>query len=432
MKLFGDTEVINNELHLSGVSVSDLKKTYGTPLYIYDEGLLKSTASLFVDSFKGQRLNGIVAYASKAFLTIAMAQLAQQEGLSIDVASSGELFTVYKAGFPMDRVYFHGNNKLRDELELACELKCGNIVLDHRSELELLDSVLEEKNHTINVFLRVNPGIDASTHEYIKTTTLDSKFGESLFDPEIMNLLEGINNNKNMNFLGLHTHIGSQIFDEDSFFKAADEILSFYKRVKEEKGIDFPQVNLGGGFGVFYSDGDNAIALETFLPRYMKHVEDKALEFGLSLDTVIIEPGRSIVCNAGSTLYAVGSTKETMGNKNYVYIDGGMSDNIRPALYQAQYQAVIANRMNDTQRDSYCVAGKLCESGDVIINEVDLVKPQRDDLLLVMSTGAYTFSMASNYNRLTRPAVVFVNKGHHRLIVKRQSLNDLVQWDLNL
>lgn len=432
MKLFGTMSVVDNMLEIGGVSMKTLKETYGTPLYIYDEVLLRETASLFVDSFKGKTLEGVVAYASKAFLSIAMAQLATQEGLAIDVASAGELFTVHKSGFDMSRVYFHGNNKLREELELAVELNCGVIVLDHRNEVSLLESVLQEKGATMNVLLRVNPGIDAHTHEYIKTTTLDSKFGESLFDPEIMNVIQSINDSVSLNFLGLHCHIGSQIFEQESFHKAADEILEFYKRVLDETGIRFTEVNLGGGFGVYYTKGDKPVTLDTFLPELMDHVETVVEALGLGIKRVIIEPGRSIVCNAGSTLYTVGSEKLTMSGKRYAYIDGGMSDNIRPALYQAEYEAGIANKMDQASNTDYCVAGKLCESGDVIINSVKLPHVERDDLLLVPSTGAYTYSMSSNYNKLTRPAVVFVRDGHHQLVVRRQSLNDLTQWDLNL
>lgn len=432
MKYHGTMNVVENQLEIGGVSMKELKETYGTPLYIYDETLLRSTSAMFVDSFQGNKLEGVVAYASKAFLCLGMAQLAKEEGLAIDVASAGELYTVHKAGFPMEKVYFHGNNKLPSELELAIELGCGNIVLDHKEEVELLESILIEKDSSMNVFLRVNPGIDASTHEYIKTTTLDSKFGESLFDPNIMNLLTRINNSEHLNFLGLHCHIGSQIFEEASFMKAADEILDFYLRVKEEIGINFSEVNLGGGFGVYYSKDDRPIGLTEFLPSLMNHVEEGIKSRNLNIGRVIIEPGRSIVCNAGSTLYTVGSTKHTMGQKDYVYIDGGMSDNIRPALYQAEYEAVLANRVNDPVDGAYCVAGKLCESGDVIIQSIELPKANKDDLLLVSSTGAYNFSMSSNYNRITRPAVVFVKDGQHKLVVKRQSYDDLTLWDVNL
>lgn len=432
MKLHGTMQVVQDELQIGGVGVSELAKVYGTPLYIYDETLIRETAHLFVASFKGNHVRGVVAYASKAFLTLAMAQLASQVGLAIDVASAGELYTVYKAGFDMAQVYFHGNNKLRVELELAVDLGCGTIILDHRAEFELLRSVLEYKKTSMNVFLRVNPGIDAHTHEYIKTTTLDSKFGESLFDPTIYSLLEEIASDPRMNLLGLHCHIGSQIFEPHSFLKAADSVLDFYTTCKEKIGLSLSQINLGGGFGVYYTNADAPIDLEVFLPSLMNHVEQGIQDRELSIDTVIIEPGRSIVCNAGSTLYRVGSSKKTMGGKNYVYIDGGMSDNIRPALYQADYEASIVNRMNESVSETYCVAGKLCESGDVIIKAVELVTPRRNDLLLVSSTGAYTFSMSSNYNRLMRPAVVFVKEGEHHLVVRRQNYDDLIQWDVSL
>ncbi len=432
MKTFGTMKILNNELMIGGVSVSALKAQYQTPLYVYDQEAIERKIATFKDHFKHEGIKTQIAYASKAFLCIAMAQMIQKEGLSIDVASGGELYTVYKAGFDMTKVIFHGNNKQDEELQQAIDWGCGLIVIDNRHEMKRLDQMLKRNQSSMNVLLRINPGIDASTHEYIKTTTHDSKFGESIYDEAIYDMIHFMNESESLNLKGFHTHIGSQIFDATSFFKASDVVLDFYKDVEDRFNIQLEKINLGGGFGVYYTEGDEPFALQTFLKAYIDHVVEGKKKRHLHFDEVIIEPGRSLVCNAGSTLYTVGDTKSTFGKKDYIYIDGGMSDNPRPALYQAQYEAALANRMNDDVTFEQCVAGKLCESGDVIIQSIKLPQAHKGDLLIVPSTGAYTFSMSSNYNRMLRPAVVFVKDGKHQCVVKRQTLDDLIQGDLTL
>lgn len=432
MKLQGTMKVEKNQLSIGGVGVETLKREYGTPLYIIDQEEVEDRCKLFNNNFKHVNLIGEVAYASKAFLTIGMAQIIAKEGLSIDVVSGGELYTVYKADFPMEKVYFHGNNKSVEELKLAIDLNCGNIVLDNRREVDLLGELLDQYNHSMNVFLRVNPGINADTHEYIKTTTDGSKFGESIYDKEIFEIIKKIKIHNKMNFRGLHCHIGSQILAVGPFYSAVEEMLEFYKIVKDKLGIEFETINLGGGFGVYYVHGDNPIDLGPFLKKLIGYLADKSREKGLKINRAIIEPGRAIINNAGSTLYTVGGTKRTYGGKEYIFIDGGMSDNIRPALYQAEYEACLGNRVNDPGDKVYSIGGKLCESGDVLIKDIDLPEAKAGDLLLISSTGAYNFSMSSNYNRVTRPAVVLVKDKEHRLMVKRQGYEDLVSLDVKL
>ncbi len=414
-------------VHIGGVSVKTLKEVYGTPLYIYDETHLRNTISLFKKNFKHDKIKGEISYASKAFLTTAMAQLIQQEGLCIDVASQGELYTVYKAGFDMSKVHFHGNNKTDEELKLALELGCGNIILDNHQEYLRLSNLLKKRNQRIAVSLRVNPGIDVQTHDFIKTSKLDSKFGVSIEDKALMRT---IYKDKNFIFKGLHAHIGSQIHQTEPFFENVRTLMSVYHELKEE-GIHFTDINIGGGFGVYYTKQDDVMNLESFLKQLIQTVYDESQRYNLNLESVMIEPGRSIVNNAGSTLYTVGATKLTPSGKEYVFVDGGMSDNLRVALYDAQYDALIANH-NDGEEKDYSIAGKLCESGDILSHKSRLKGVSVDDLLLMTSTGAYTYSMSSNYNKMMRPAVVFVKDKEHHLVVKRQSLDDLIQGDLNL
>lgn len=431
MKLFG-TMKTNSEgvLEIGGKSVYELKKEFGTPLYIMDEAYIRETCKLFADNFKSSVLSTEVIYASKAFLNVAMAKLISEEGLSMDVVSGGEIYTAIKAGFPMERVYFHGNNKTRAELELAIEHGLGTIVLDHRQEIDTLEAMLKEKGKTQSVLLRVNPGIDAHTHDYIKTSKLDSKFGESIYDEDIYALTKKLSESDAFNFKGFHCHIGSQIFEEKSFIQAALAMVDFAVDVKEKTGVTVEALNLGGGFGVYYTEEDDPMELGAFLKHLVSNVESKLSEVGLPSLKIMIEPGRSMVSNAGTTLYEIGGTKETYGGKDYIFIDGGMTDNPRPALYSAKYEGAIANKMNEKSIRTYTVAGKCCESGDIIIKDIELPEAVPGDLLAVSTTGAYTYSMSSNYNRNGRPAVVFVKDGSARLAVKRETLEDLVRNDV--
>ena len=432
MKLFGTSKVVNNELNIGGVGVQELREKFSTPLYVMDQTLLEENMAIFRDNFKSDKFKTEVIYASKAFLAVAMAQLVNRNGLSMDVVSGGELFTVIKAGFPMEKLYFHGNNKTYDELELAIDNNLGTIIVDNPLELHRLNKICADKNKKAKVLLRVNPGIDAHTHEYIQTSKFSSKFGESIFDEEIFNIIKEFLNSENVILEGFHCHVGSQIFDEKPFFGAIDVMFKFAKEVEEKTGFASKVINLGGGFGIYYSEEDNPIALQDFVTRMISDLEIKKEEYGLSVEQVNIEPGRSIVANSGTTIYTVGGVKDTFSGKKYIFVDGGMTDNIRPALYQAKYEGVIANKMLETPTLCATVAGKCCESGDVLIHDSYFAEAVDGDILAIASTGAYNYSMSSNYNRIIKPAVVFVKDGKAQLVVKRETYEDLVRNDLEL
>ena len=432
MKLFGTSKVVNNELNIGGVGVQELREKFSTPLYVMDQTLLEENMAIFRDNFKSDKFKTEVIYASKAFLAVAMAQLVNRNGLPMDVVSGGELFTAIKAGFPMEKLYFHGNNKTYDELELAIDNNLGTIIVDNPLELHRLNKICADKNKKAKVLLRVNPGIDAHTHEYIQTSKFSSKFGESIFDEEIFNIIKEFLNSENVILEGFHCHVGSQIFDEKPFFGAIDVMFKFAKEVEEKTGFASKVINLGGGFGIYYSEEDNPIALQDFVTRMISDLEIKKEEYGLSVEQVNIEPGRSIVANSGTTIYTVGGVKDTFSGKKYIFVDGGMTDNIRPALYQAKYEGVIANKMLETPTLCATVAGKCCESGDVLIHDSYFAEAVDGDILAIASTGAYNYSMSSNYNRIIKPAVVFVKDGKAQLVVKRETYEDLVRNDLEL
>ena len=432
MKLFGTSKVVNNELNIGGVGVQELREKFSTPLYVMDQTLLEENMAIFRDNFKSDKFKTEVIYASKAFLAVAMAQLVNRNGLSMDVVSGGELFTAIKAGFPMEKLYFHGNNKTYDELELAIDNNLGTIIVDNPLELHRLNKICADKNKKAKVLLRVNPGIDAHTHEYIQTSKFSSKFGESIFDEEIFNIIKEFLNSENVILEGFHCHVGSQIFDEKPFFGAIDVMFKFAKEVEEKTGFASKVINLGGGFGIYYSEEDNPIALQDFVTRMISEKKKKKEEYGLSVEQVNIEPGRSIVANSGTTIYTVGGVKDTFSGKKYIFVDGGMTDNIRPALYQAKYEGVIANKMLETPTLCATVAGKCCESGDVLIHDSYFAEAVDGDILAIASTGAYNYSMSSNYNRIIKPAVVFVKDGKAQLVVKRETYEDLVRNDLEL
>ena len=430
MRLFDGMTVENGELNISGVGVRELKAQYGTPLYVYDENMLVNQCRTFISNFKSSRFKTEVLYASKAFSCLEVLRIASREGLGVDVVSLGEIHTAYKAGYDMKRAYFHGNNKTREELQYALEVGVGTIVIDNDYEYEMINEIVRESGNTVDVLLRINTGIDAHTHEYIKTAKDDSKFGYSVYDESIYDLIADINNQSNLNFVGFHSHIGSQIFEKTSFFEAVKVVMEFTQKVQERLGLTISVLNLGGGFGVYYTEEDRPFELAEFLREYIEVVERESDNFGLDLAKVVIEPGRSLTCNAGSTLYSVGGVKKTFAGREYVFVDGGMADNPRYALYKAKYEAMLANKMNEEADTTYTVAGKCCESGDMLVMDAKLPRAEQGDLLLVSSTGAYNYSMSSNYNRLPKLPVVFVKDGTSRLVVKGETLEDLIRQDI--
>lgn len=432
MKKFGSMDIYNGELFIGGKSCASLAGEYKTPLYIIDEEGFENQVNLFLDNFKSELFQSRVIYASKAFTNIYMVSIVKYLGLYLDVVSGGELYTALEANFEPEKIYFHGNNKLRSEIDMAIRHGVGSIVIDNEDEFDLLSELLEIYDKKVRVLVRINPGVEAHTHEYIQTTKEDSKFGMPIDNQRTQELIKRIINNKRTKFAGIHSHIGSQVFEEESFFKAGELILKYAKRLSNQLNTPIEEVNLGGGFGVYYTEEDKPLELDSFLQKYITFIETTIKTIGLDLEIVSIEPGRSLINDFGSTLYTVGSIKEMDKADDYVFIDGGMSDNPRPALYKAKYQACAPSRINEPANKSYTIAGKCCESGDVLVKNIKLPEMKTGDLILIPSTGAYTYSMSSNYNRIEKPAVVFVYKGGARLGVRRESYEDLVQNDVKL
>lgn len=417
----------NQQLMIGSYRVSDLADTYQTPLFIMDEALIRSKMRTFKDVFQSPLCASQVIYASKAFLNLAMCQLVNEEGLFLDVVSGGELYTAHKANFPMEKILFHGNNKTPDELKMAIGLNVGRIVVDNLTELEHLISI--QNNQTINILLRVNPGIEAHTHEYIATSKHDSKFGVSIFDESTIDLIKLANTQTGINFKGLHCHIGSQILDGLSFIKEIDVLLDYVHALKQNHSIEVDEINIGGGFGVAYTKGEVEMDIKHTLPQILEHVYAYTTSHSIKTPKIFIEPGRSIVANAGITVYKVGAVKTTHNKKNYVFVDGSMADHIRTALYQAKYEAALIDRMDEPNSNHYTIAGRACESGDIIIHDCELPEVKLNDYLAVFTTGAYHYSMSSNYNRILKPAVIFVNNDKARVVNKRETYEDLVRQD---
>ncbi|GHI01453.1 diaminopimelate decarboxylase [Neobacillus kokaensis] len=433
MYFYGTTGVNKNgHLEVGGVDCLELAKDFGTPLYVYDVALIRERARGFKHAFDEQNVKAQVAYASKAFSTVAMVQLAEEEGLSLDVVSGGELYTALAAGFPAERIHFHGNNKSREELEMALEHQIGCIVIDNFYEIDLLKSICIEKSTKVNVLLRVTPGIEAHTHDYILTGQEDSKFGFDLQNGQVEKALEETLPFDYFHVLGLHCHIGSQIFETMGFLLAARKIVEKMAEWQEKLSFESEVLNLGGGFGIRYTQEDEPLLPSQYVSEIIKEVKHLIEYYSLKMPEIWIEPGRSLVGDAGITLYKIGSSKDVPNVRKYLAVDGGMSDNIRPALYQAKYEAVLANKPLARANETVSIAGKCCESGDMLIWDLPLPETGEDDLLAVFCTGAYGYSMANNYNRIPRPAVVFVENGNATLVVKRETYEDLIKHDLPL
>ena len=433
MHLYG-TQQINEQGHLTigGIDTIELVRQYGTPLYVYDTALIRNRARGFIDTFETLGVTAQVAYASKAFSCVAAYQLAAQENLSLDVVSGGELFTAIKAGFPAERIHFHGNNKSIAELELAFETGIGCIVVDNFYEIAILKEIAKAKKQKMKILLRVTPGVEAHTHDFITTGQADSKFGFDLNNGQADEAFKEVVNDEFLELLGLHCHIGSQIFETEGFSLAAAKVMQKMGAWKQQHNFEASVLNLGGGFGIRYTAEDKPLEPHEYVANMIKTVQVESAKLDLKMPEIWIEPGRSLVGDAGTSLYTIGSQKTVPGVREYIAIDGGMSDNIRPALYDAKYEAIIANRANEAKTSTYTVAGKLCESGDKLMIDAALQKANTGDVLAMFCTGAYGYSMASNYNRIPRPAVVFVENGEHQLAIKRESYEDIVVNDLPL
>ncbi len=424
----------NGHLEIGGADCTDLAAKFGTPLYVFDEAHIRNMMRIYRDTIeKEYDGNGLVLYASKAFSCEAVYAIAKQERIGVDVVSGGELYTAMQAGFPADKIYMHGNNKLPRELSYALDCGVGTIVVDSYSEADLLDEMAERRGLIQNVLIRINPGVEAHTHAYVQTATPDSKFGFSVANGAALEITKSILSKRNLRLKGYHCHIGSQIFEKQSFVLAAQKCLRFIADVKKEIAYEAETLNLGGGFGIWYTDEDAKIPVEgyrEYLNALIEEIKKDCDEYGLKRPYLLIEPGRSIVGEAGITLYTVGAVKEIPGIRKYVAIDGGMFDNPRYCLYQSKYTAILANRANEQPCELVSVAGKCCESGDLIGVNMNLPKVKTGDLLAVLSTGAYNYSMASNYNRNFIPPAILVQDGRADYIVKPQTYEDLVRNDV--
>ncbi len=421
----------SGRLEIGGCDCAALAEKYGTPLYIMDEDYIRSVCRAFRQTIAQTYGAGNMAYASKAFSCKAIYNVMKQEGTCIDVVSGGEIYTASAAGFDMSKAFFHGNNKTDAELDLAMRAGVGTIVVDAADDAERINEYAKKYGKVQKVLVRVNPGVEAHTHSYIQTAKVDSKFGFAIKSGAAEAAVRQAAGMSNLKFAGVHCHIGSQIFDRSAFALAVDVMTDFIKKLQED-GISVDVLNLGGGFGVHYTEEDpkyNVREYCDYVKLLTQTLSDCVERKGIKKPEFIIEPGRAIVGEAGVTLYTVGAIKDIPGVRKYVAIDGGMTDNIRPALYEAKYEAVLANRANEKPEEVVTIAGKCCESGDIIIKDIALPKVRRGDLLAVFTTGAYCYSMASNYNRNTIPPVVFVRGGKSGYAVRPQTYEDLTRLD---
>ena len=417
----------NGHLMIGGVDSVDLAKKYGTPLYVFDVSEIRSQIKKFRSAFEKADLKYQISYASKAFAVKAIYQVMKQEDVHIDVVSGGELFTALQAGFPSEKISFHGNNKSFEELVMAVQNHVGVIMLDNFHEIELLSRILKTDNEKMNVMLRLTPGISAHTHKYDQTGQTDSKFGFDVESGQADKAMKLVLDDPNMNLQGIHAHIGSQIFGTQGFVMLAQKMVELAKGFQEKFNYWPEIINLGGGFGISYTEDDDPITADEFISK----IADELKKTCDNVPEIWIEPGRSIVAPAGYTLYTIGSRKDIPDLTPYVSVDGGMGDNIRPALYQAKYDAVVANKMDQPIVETAHIAGKYCESGDILIDQQKLPQTNPGDILAVLDTGAYGYSMAMNYNRNPRPAVVFVENGQDKLVVKRETYENLTSLDLD-
>ena len=415
----------SGSIHIGGCELAELVKKYGTPLYVIDEATLRGICRDYKDAFKEYK-NIKMMYASKALCTSAITRILDEEGFGFDVVSQGEMYTVYKSGVDMSKVLFNGNNKTESEIGLALELKVGRFSVDNFYEAELLNKMAHEKGVSVDILLRITPGIECHTHEYIQTGQIDSKFGFDLTQiDEIISLV--ISKYKNLNLRGIHAHIGSQIFELKSFGDEVEILIKELIRINEKYNLSLDEMNIGGGLGVKYTEKDNPPKVEDLADV----ITDAMHKYSDNIPTIYLEPGRSIISTAGVTLYTVGSSKEVNidGNiKRYVAVDGGMADNPRPSMYQAEYVAETVIK-NERPLENVTIAGRYCESGDILIENIELPHLESGDIICVYNTGAYNYSMASNYNKVEKPAMVLVNNSQSDIIVNRESLDDLISHD---
>jgi diaminopimelate decarboxylase len=430
LTLFPLTTEVNSRGHLviGGCDSLELAAEFGTPLYVFDEASLRSKCAEFKAEFAERYPGTRVIYAAKAFINTALARLLEEEGLGLDVVSAGELHIARAAGFPLDRVYQHGNNKSPEELKLALEWRVGRIVVDNFGELKMLDEIAGKRGVKPDILLRLSPGVDPHTHKYIATGVIDTKFGFPMLEGE--EAVSQAIGAPHLNLIGLHFHIGSLIHEVEPYELAIERVLQFAREMKTEHGFELKELDIGGGFAIQYTRNAPAPPVSVYARAVATRITERCRELELTLPQLIVEPGRAIVGQAGVALYTVGAIKDIPGIRRYVSVDGGMGDNIRPALYGAQYEAVVANKMTEKEAGEVAISGKFCESGDILIRDISLPELRIGDIIALPSCGAYCLPLASNYNASLRPAVVMVGEGRAHLIRRRETLSDLTRCDI--
>jgi diaminopimelate decarboxylase len=418
-------------LSIGGCDCVELAGQFNTPLYVMDEETIRNNCQVYRKAMNEYYSNhGMILYASKAFSTLAIYKIMQQEGLGVDVVSAGELYTALKAGFNPDGIYFHGNNKSEDEIRYAIQSGVKRIVVDNFEELDIVARLSQELKVISEIAVRIKPGIEAHTHQAILTGQIDSKFGVSIENGEATKMIRKAAKLPGVKLIGIHCHIGSQIFDEHAFIEAANVMMKFMIACLNEEGIMLTELNLGGGYGIRYLPSDHPVKFDAYMKAISIRIKTLCREHQFPMPFICMEPGRSIVATAGITLYKVGSVKKIPGHRTFITVDGGMGDNPRYALYKSAMDAFLANKPNKKKEYLVTIAGKYCESGDLIQENILMPETKRGDILAVMATGAYNYSMASNYNRHPRPAVVLCKNGKAQVIVRRESLEDLLKNDI--
>ncbi len=415
-------------LEIGGCDLVELAQKYETPLYVIDETTLRTICKEYKKAFSGyEKVN--MMYASKALMTKAVAKIISSEGFGFDTVSGGEIYTVYKSGIDMSKVLFNGSNKSYDELDLALKVGVGRFSVDNFFELSLLNEIVKSYDKKVDILLRITPGIECHTHEYIQTGHLDSKFGFDLTQvDEAIELIQ--QEYTNLNLRGFHAHIGSQIFETKIYEDEIEILIKEISIVKEKFGIILDEINIGGGLGVKYTEEDAPPSVFEIGELITNALEKSLKKYDVSAPTLYIEPGRSIISTSGVTLYTVGSSKQVPNGTKYFAVDGGMADNPRPSMYQAQYTAQVVNKPEENNSQKVTISGKFCESGDILIKDINLPELEEGDILCVFNTGAYNYSMSSNYNRFQKPAMVLVNNAKSDIIVYRESLDDLISHDV--
>ncbi len=429
MKCLGINEAGN--LTIGGCDVKELAKQYKTPLYIMDESDVRKNCRTYVDAIdKYYDGNGLILYASKALSCKYMYKIAMEEGMGVDTVSGGEIYTALAAGFPAEKIYFHGNNKTYDEIEYAVKSNIGCFVVDNEDELDAIDEIAGKYKKTVKIMLRITPGVDAHTHDFIRTGQIDSKFGAALETGAADKLTEYALAKKNVELKGLHCHIGSQIFELAPFCETAEIMMNYIAKLDRKYGVVIEELNLGGGFGIKYTEKDTPIDYDKFIEAVSAVIKKSAADLGVKCPFILMEPGRSIVAPSGITVYTVGTVKKIPNVRTYVCVDGGMGDNPRYILYNSEYDAVLVEKPDAERFEKVTVAGKCCESGDIVIKDIFMPEVKKGDLIAVLATGAYNYSMASNYNRIPRPPVIMAKDGKSKIAVKRETYEDIIANDM--